>query len=281
MQVVSEVRHFDGVKGNFAVTRTEYVSYAISEEVRPSLIEVVRSTSQVFIQQQQFFFETLWERAIPAEKRVREIEEGTPVEVTEIWYDSENITEKTLKITSKAKVSSDICNNSKSPSIFVTNPRWLRAMMELKGRGIRHRFLTEITKENVQHCKELAKYAELRHLDDVKGNFAIIDGKEYGATPNISEFQRPTELVHTNVKQFVEQQQYFFETLWNKAIPSKQRIKEIEKGVKREFVETIRDPLEIQKIRFDLITAAEKRYSYSFLQQMHSDVKRGQEHYSC
>jgi two-component system, OmpR family, sensor histidine kinase VicK len=55
MQVVSEVRHLEGVKGNFAVTNTQYVSYAISEEVRPSLIEVVRSTSQVFIEQQQFF----------------------------------------------------------------------------------------------------------------------------------------------------------------------------------------------------------------------------------
>lgn len=64
-------------------------------------------------------------------------------------------------------------------------------------------------------------------------------------------------LVGTTVRIFVEQQQYFFETLWNKAIPASQRIKEIEQGAKREFVETVRDPYEIQKLGFDLIKAAE------------------------
>ena len=36
-------------------------------------------------------------------------------------------------------------------------------------------------------------------------------------------------------------------------IPARQRIKEIEQGAKREFVETITDPYEIQKLNFDLI----------------------------
>jgi two-component system sensor histidine kinase VicK len=50
MQVVSEVRHLDGVRGNFAVTDTEYVSYTISEKVRPSSFrQVVRSTYKVFV----------------------------------------------------------------------------------------------------------------------------------------------------------------------------------------------------------------------------------------
>jgi hypothetical protein len=34
--------------------------------------------------------------------------------------------------------------------------------------------------------------------------------------------------------------------LWNKAIPAKLRIKEIEQGLKREFIETIQDPIEIR-----------------------------------
>jgi hypothetical protein len=38
----------------------------------------------------------------------------------------------------------------------------------------------------------------------------------------------------------------FFDMLWRKAIPAKQRIKEIGEGLKREFIETIQDPEEIQ-----------------------------------
>jgi two-component system, OmpR family, sensor histidine kinase VicK len=43
-----------------------------------------------------------------------------------------------------------------------------------------------------------------------------------------------------------------------KAIPARQRIREIEEGAKREFVETIRDPSEIQRMGFDLIENAEE-----------------------
>lgn len=63
-------------------------------------------------------------------------------------------------------------------------------------------------------------------------------------------------MVMSTVKVLVEQQRYFFDILWNKSIPAKQRIREIEKGAKREFIETIRDPSEIQKFGFDLIKAA-------------------------
>lgn len=65
-------------------------------------------------------------------------------------------------------------------------------------------------------------------------------------------------MIYSTAKEFVEQQQFFFDMLWNKAIPAKQRFKEIEEGAKREFVETIRDPSEIQKLGFDLIKKAEE-----------------------
>ena len=44
--------------------------------------------------------------------------------------------------------------------------------------------------------------------------------------------------------------------LWRKAIPAKQRIKEIEEGLKREFVETLQDPEEIENIISKVIISA-------------------------
>jgi sugar-specific transcriptional regulator TrmB len=58
------------------------------------------------------------------------------------------------------------------------------------------------------------------------------------------------------VREVVEQQQYIFNSLWSKAIPARQRIKEIEKGTKREFAETILEPKEIQQIFYELLKAA-------------------------
>jgi len=44
--------------------------------------------------------------------------------------------------------------------------------------------------------------------------------------------------------------------LWKKAIPLKQRIKEIKEGSKREFIETIQDSNETTKLMLDLIKSA-------------------------
>ncbi|CAN5545146.1 hypothetical protein BH18THE2_BH18THE2_24300 [soil metagenome] len=63
-------------------------------------------------------------------------------------------------------------------------------------------------------------------------------------------------MVVSTVKGLVDQQQCFFDMLWKKAIPAKQRIKEIEEGLKREFIETIQDPEEIQTLISKVITSA-------------------------
>ena len=96
----------------------------------------------------------------------------------------------------------------------------------------------------------MMKIVELRHLDEIKGNFGISDEKEYRASARVEEGQPPKVLIRSTMKDFVEEQQYFFDMLWARAIPARQRIKEIEEGAKREFVEPIRDPSEIQKIGF-------------------------------
>jgi hypothetical protein len=44
-------------------------------------------------------------------------------------------------------------------------------MLEAKARATRLKFLTEITKENMAHTKELMDILELRHLGGVKGKF--------------------------------------------------------------------------------------------------------------
>lgn len=52
--------------------------------------------------------------------------------------------------------------------------------------------------------------------------------------------------------------------LWKKAIPVKHRIKEIEQGLKREFMETIQDPYETQKIIDNLIKSANEEILITF-----------------
>jgi hypothetical protein len=70
------LRHLDGVKGNFYVSENEYVSpAAIHEEGKPAS-NVVYSNVKEVVEQAQYLFETLWSRSLPADQRIKEIEEG-------------------------------------------------------------------------------------------------------------------------------------------------------------------------------------------------------------
>ena len=161
-------------------------------------------------------------------------------EKTEVIYGPENIVNYAVGMISTVRLYIDNCIDSVSPSIFVIpNHPVTNAYRELRARGIRLRFITEITKDNIPYCKELMKICDLRHLDEVKGNFGIADGLYYTGSAKTYESSPPPLLLVNTFRPFVEQQQYFFEMLWKKAMPAKQRIKEIEENLKREFIETI------------------------------------------
>ena len=138
---------------------------------------------------------------------IKEIDEQTTI----VLYDPENIMKSALQLFSQVKERIDVCADYKAPSSHYTiKPLW-NAIEGLKFRGVRTRFITEVTDKNIFYCKELIKIVdELRHLDEVKGNFGIADGIEYRASPTAEENKPPSQYVISNVKTIVEQQQYFF-----------------------------------------------------------------------
>ena len=140
-----------------------------------------------------------------------------------------------------------------------------------KDRGVKLRYVTEITTKNISYCKEMIKYfgAEIRHLDDVKGNFEISDdGEEYVATANLQEAKPLKQLIYSNVKEIGEQQQYVFDTLWNKTISFEEKRKEIEEGILPEFTEVIRNSEKAQELEWKLLKMATKE-----IQIIYSTVK--------
>jgi two-component system, OmpR family, sensor histidine kinase VicK len=80
----------------------------------------------------------------------------------------------------------------------------------------------------------------MRHLEGVQGNFGVSE-TEYLASATLDKEKLVPILIYSNVKQIVMQQQYVFQTLWNKAIPAEQRIEEIELEKEHEFLEVCPD----------------------------------------
>ena len=159
-----------------------------------------------------------------------------------------------LDIFSNANYRIDVCGNSNLPLKISSFESVKKVVIAAKNRGIGLRFIIEITKENLQYCKDLMKITdELRHMDEIEANFGLNETEYLGS---ITLQEEALQATYSNVKEVVEQQQFIFDTLWRKATPAEQKIREIEEGIEPEVIETIRNPFEIQKIAFELVKSA-------------------------
>jgi signal transduction histidine kinase len=129
----------------------------------------------------------------------------------------------------------------------------------LKSRQVKVRWITEITKDNLSYCRALMQYAELRHLDGIKGNFGVSD-TAYIATATLNKAQPVAELIYSTAKSVIEQNKNIFDTLWSKAIVAEDRIREIEEGVTRTEIRAVKDPREILQDTIGLVRRS-KQYS--------------------
>lgn len=114
------------------------------------------------------------------------------------------------------------CVDSTLPSFSVGRVK--EGYVAAKKRGVKIRYITEITKDNLGYCIEIMNFAELRHLDGVEGNFAVSD-TEY--VSGVKQGDSLVRLVRSTVVELVEQQRLVFETLWNQSIPAAERMSKI------------------------------------------------------
>ncbi len=162
-------------------------------------------------------------------------------EKIEIIHGFENATKAIAQTMSRARTRIDMCIDPIAPSIGFNIELLKEAKVGALKRGIKIRYLTQITKDNIIHCKELARRVELRHIDGILVNFGVNDD-EYMSVATLKQNENPiSQVIYSNLKQIVSQHHYLFETLWNKATPAEYRIKEIEEGIETEFVEVITD----------------------------------------
>jgi signal transduction histidine kinase len=153
----------------------------------------------------------------------------------------------------------NVCADSLAPSVAMGVEPIKECYENLKSRQVKVRWITEITKDNLSYCRALMQYAELRHLDGIKGNFGVSD-TAYIATATLNKAQPVAELIYSTAKSVIEQNKNIFDTLWSKAIVAEDRIREIEEGVTRTEIRAVKDPREILQDTIGLVRRS-KQYS--------------------
>src|SRR5215216_7770550 len=101
-------------------------------------------------------------------------------ERTEILIGPEVTTNQAWEFFSDVYKKLDGCASSAAPSIAMTIFR--DAYKSMKRRGIKIRWVTDITKDNLTHCKDLMQYAEVRHISYLNENFRMSETEYIEAT---------------------------------------------------------------------------------------------------
>jgi two-component system, OmpR family, sensor histidine kinase VicK len=95
-------------------------------------------------------------------------QKGTRYERTEMLIGPEVTTNQAWEFFSHVYKKFDSCASSAATPIVMTIFR--DAYKSMKSRGIKIRSVTDITKDNLKHCKDLMQYAEVRHISHLIGN---------------------------------------------------------------------------------------------------------------
>jgi len=120
-------------------------------------------------------------------------------------------------------------------------------------------------------------FSEIRHLDGLKGNFEVADHKEYVAVATLQAAQSIPQLLFSNLPEIVEQQQFVFDSFWDRALPAEHRIKEIEDGIAMPVSLVFSSYTDAVQTEFKMIKRAKKEIQimYSTVNAFHLQEKGG------
>jgi hypothetical protein len=119
------------------------------------------------------------------------------------------------------------------------------AEKQAKDRNVKFRLITEVTKENLEYLNSL-KHHEIRHVNSIRTNFAIMDETSYMVQIFHKENEPPSQAFFSNSRALVGSQQQLFDRLWDIATPLSYRLKEIEYQDKLNYLRIISDQNEIR-----------------------------------
>lgn len=82
--LVDELRHLDGIKGNFYASEQEYAAPSTLHEERKSSEMMIYSNLNEIVEHQQYIFDSFWNTSTSAKRKIREIQSDIRLGITEI-----------------------------------------------------------------------------------------------------------------------------------------------------------------------------------------------------
>jgi two-component system, OmpR family, sensor histidine kinase VicK len=224
--------------------------------------QAVYSNISEFVEQQQYIFDNIWNIAIPAEERIKEIEEGRVIrnETKLLKYTEEIIN----KIKDAIETSDEILICSQPGGLqlsynnfFELNKRILDKHKKGQHRGIR--WVTTIDKD----IKDLARTfldsgMSMRHIRRLLPmNFCVTNKDFLASLEAMKDGRMVQSLLTSNEPIYVNHFRSIFEELWNDGIDANTRIANVGDDADLADIEVIQSPSSAGKFYLDIVRNAQ------------------------
>ncbi|HKG88884.1 MAG TPA: HAMP domain-containing sensor histidine kinase [Nitrososphaeraceae archaeon] len=186
MKMTHELRHLDGIKGNFYINETEYLAPATLHEKGKPASQIIYSNVNEIIEHQKYVFDSFWDRAIPAEQRIREIEEGVEAEFTKVITDGNRVAELIVEFAKSIKRETQVLLPNSNTIIMVDElDIWDYLIQAAKEKGADIRILCHMYDSNenaddiARHISSLAPSIRIFSTPSSEAILFIVDNEKF------------------------------------------------------------------------------------------------------
>jgi two-component system, OmpR family, sensor histidine kinase VicK len=244
----SNFRHSDDIEANFIVNEKEYLGSITLKEPNQ---QAIHSNMKDMVKQQHHIFEGLWNKAIPIQDKIAEIEEGKEAEFYEVINDYKKAQEKYIDLARSVDREALVLFANSKAMVRAYRLGVLDSLVEASTKkGALIRIVCPLSEENSEIVKSISERApdiRILNYDNVSSHsgLLIVDRAKLMRfelkEPKAEEFSDAIGFViYSNSKASVESSKSFFELLWNERI-QQENLKEYEKlkeadKMKTEFI---------------------------------------------
>jgi len=269
MQIVQDLRHLDGVKGNFMLSEGEYIAPLILFEHSKIASQAFYSSTKQILEHQQYIFENFWEKAIPAEDKIREIVEGRGERYeTKILRNQDQITNK---IKNLLENSNELLVCTWSGGLQLGYDRFMSLGNKILDRFKKgeHRGIKIVTTRIQDHIKLVRELLDLGiQIRDIGNmppiNFSLTDKEVIATIEKIEGGEKLQSILVSNEPAYVSHFRSIFEDLWKNGVDAKIKIARIEEGTDFGHIEVIESSTRAGELYLHYVRNAQKEIMIVF-----------------
>ena len=223
MEMTHELRHLDGIKGNFYISESGYLAPATLHEKGKPASQIIYSNVNEIIEHQKYVFDSFWDRAIPAAQRIKEIEEGSTREFYEVINDHDKAAQTLVELAKSVKKEALFFLPNDKALVRVERLGLIDYVVKASQSGATVKIICPLSGVNAEIIRRISERApEIQILNGNNSQYGMYigDGERFIRAelrnPNAEKFSESVGLmVYSNRKTSVDSFKSIFELLWN------------------------------------------------------------------